>query len=201
LAPPVREVIPEREPTEDVKLQVKRRDGFTCVCCGENNRRFLQIDHVAPSYVGGDNSLANLQTLCKTCNQTKGINTVNFRIQRNQCLTSNPAYLPEFDMPVGTGAKEALQWKRYLQRTINFYFQGAAVSKIHIGARGRDFYEWEVELCDGNDPAWLAPHLKTLVTRIRAQISMARSDGFVMQRLIVKAPNRKATAWPLRSNF
>jgi superfamily II DNA or RNA helicase len=201
LTTPVREVIPDREPTEDVKSQVKRRDGFTCLCCGEDNRRLLQIDHVAPSYVGGDNSLANLQTLCKTCNQTKGINTVNFRIQHNQCLTSNPMSFPELEMPSGPRAKEALQWKRYLQRAINFYFQGAAVSNIHIGARGRDFYEWEIELCDGNDPTWLTPHLKQLVTRIRAQISMARSDGFVMQRLIVKAPNRKAAAWPLRSKL
>jgi superfamily II DNA or RNA helicase len=199
LAAPIREVIPDREPTEDVKLQVKRRDGFTCLCCGENNRRLLQIDHVAPSYVGGDNSQANLQTLCKACNQTKGINTVNFRVQHNQCLTSSPVCFPELNMPVGPKAKEALQWKRYLQRTINFYFQGAAVSKVHIGARGRDFYEWQIELCDGNDPAWLAPHLRQLVTDIRAQIGMARSDGFVMQRLIVQAPNRKAVAWPLRS--
>lgn len=201
LAAPVREIIPDREPTEQVKLQVKRRDGFTCLCCGEDNRRLLQIDHVAPSYVGGDNSQSNLQTLCKTCNQTKGINTVNFRVQHNQCVTSSPAGFPALDMPVGAGAKEALQWKRYLQRTINFYFQGAAVSRIHIGAKGRDFYEWQVELCDGNDPAWLTPHLKQLVTGIRAQIGMARSDGFVMQRLIVQAPNRKAVAWPTRSKW
>jgi len=201
LVAPVREVIPDREPTEDVKLQVKRRDGFTCLCCGEDNRRLLQIDHVAPSYVGGDNSLANLQTLCKTCNQTKSIKTVNFRVQHNHCLTSAPPCFPEFDMPSGPWAKEALQWKRYLRRTINFYFQGAAVSDVHIGARGKGFYEWEIELCDGNDPAWLTPHLKQIVTRIRAQINMARSDGFVMQRLIVKAPNGKVVAWPLRSKF
>jgi superfamily II DNA or RNA helicase len=201
LAPPEREVLPEREPTDDVKLQVKRRDGFTCLCCGESDRRLLQIDHVAPSYIGGDNSLGNLQTLCKRCNSTKGINTINFRIQHNQCLKTGPATFPEFDMPTGQAAKEALQWKRYLQRTINSYYQGSAVSNIHIGSRGRDFYEWKIELWDGNDPAWLAPYLKQLVSRIRDQIGLARNDGFVMQRLLVSAPNRKAVAWPLRSKL
>jgi ATP-dependent helicase IRC3 len=201
LAPPTREVLPDREPTEEVKAQVKRRDGYTCLCCGETTSRLLQIDHVAPSYVGGDNSLANLQTLCKTCNQTKDINTINFRVQHNQCLQTMPASFPEFAMPAGREAKEALPWKRYLKRAINFYFQGAAVSDIHIGTRGRAFYEWEIELCDGNEPAWLAPHLKQLVTQIRAQISLARSDGCVMQRLVVNAPNKKAAAWPLRSKL
>jgi superfamily II DNA or RNA helicase len=199
LTPPEREQMPDREPTEDVKKQVKRRDAYTCLCCGETNPRLLQIDHVAPSYVGGDNSLANLQTLCKTCNQNKSINTINFRVQHNQCLHTAPAAFPEFDMPLILDAKTQQAWKQYLRRTINFYYQGAAVSDIHIGARGRDFYEWKVELCDGNDPAWLAPHLKNLVTRIRTHIALARNDGCVMQRLIVSSPNRKDLAWPLRS--
>lgn len=198
---PGRDRIPNREPTEEVKLQVKRRDGFVCLCCGENNRRLLQIDHVAPSYVGGGNSQGNLQTLCKNCNQTKGINTLNFRVQHNQCLTNMPEIFPDFELPLISSAKDAVEWKQFLQRTINFHYRCAAVCQIHIGARGRDFYEWRVELCDGNDPAWLVPHIKPLVLAIRERIQMARSDGFVMQRLIVQAPNKKTVAWPVRSQW
>jgi ATP-dependent helicase IRC3 len=41
------ESLPDREPTEAVKLQVLRRDGFKCRCCGESQKRLLQVDHLA----------------------------------------------------------------------------------------------------------------------------------------------------------
>ena len=67
----------DREPSEEIKEQIKARDGYRCLCC-ENTHR-LEIDHIAPSYLGGDNSMGNLQTLCSICNKDKGINECNFR--------------------------------------------------------------------------------------------------------------------------
>ena len=64
---------PEREPSDEVKRQVKERDGWQCLCCGESNPRRLQIDHVASWYSSGNNALDNLQTLCRSCNNLKGV--------------------------------------------------------------------------------------------------------------------------------
>jgi hypothetical protein len=77
-----------REPSEQLKEQVKARDGNQCLCCGEDNKRFLQIDHVAPDYYGGASTLDNLQTLCKICNTDKMLNTINFR--SHQTLLRQP---------------------------------------------------------------------------------------------------------------
>lgn len=55
-----------------LKAQVLHRDGYKCVRCGSRND--LQADHVVPLSVGGEPfGLDNLQTLCGTCNRTKGV--------------------------------------------------------------------------------------------------------------------------------
>src|SRR5262249_25021157 len=70
------EYVPEPEPDEEVKRQVKQRDGRRCLCCGAS--RPLQVDHIKPRYLGGTNDPDNLQTLCKYCNQDKGIVQIDF---------------------------------------------------------------------------------------------------------------------------
>lgn len=47
---------------------VFRTKGHDCVYCGEWAD---QIDHIVPRKVGGDNSLDNLQPICKRCNLRK----------------------------------------------------------------------------------------------------------------------------------
>ena len=84
------ESIPEREPSDAVKRQVKERDNWSCLCCGESNARRLQVDHVASWYSSGNNALDNLQTLCKGCNNLKGINEMNFRQHCNRARRSAP---------------------------------------------------------------------------------------------------------------
>ncbi len=52
VSPPVTLSPPdEREPSEEIKAQVKFRDGYRCLCCGETKRRRLQIDHISPWYL------------------------------------------------------------------------------------------------------------------------------------------------------
>jgi 5-methylcytosine-specific restriction endonuclease McrA len=58
-------------PTPSRREQVYARDGFRCVRCGDDNRATLTLDHIRPKSKGGDNSLENLQTLCRPCNTLK----------------------------------------------------------------------------------------------------------------------------------
>ena len=50
---------------------------------------------------------------------------------------------------------------------MNFYYQRGAIEAVEIGQRGEGLRTWRVWLFQGNDPAWLAPHLPGLATRIR----------------------------------
>lgn len=51
-------------------LSVYRRDGFKCKSCGCSDD--LTVDHVHPESLGGSSGLDNLQTLCRSCNSSKG---------------------------------------------------------------------------------------------------------------------------------
>lgn len=53
-----------------VRWEVWERDDFRCRHCGA--RRFLEVDHITPRAKGGSDEPDNLQTLCRTCNRTKG---------------------------------------------------------------------------------------------------------------------------------
>jgi hypothetical protein len=56
--------------SEKLRWQVFERDEFACRSCG--SRSFLRADHIVPESKGGPTTLANLQTLCETCNTRKG---------------------------------------------------------------------------------------------------------------------------------
>jgi hypothetical protein len=58
---------------EPLRWEVWERDNFTCLHCGV--RRFLTIDHIHPESKGGELTLDNLQTLCRSCNSRKGART------------------------------------------------------------------------------------------------------------------------------
>lgn len=51
-------------------LSVYRRDGFKCKKCGCSDD--LTVDHVHPEFLGGTSDIDNLQTLCRSCNSSKG---------------------------------------------------------------------------------------------------------------------------------
>lgn len=186
-------------PSDEVKRQVKERDGWRCLCCGESNKRCLQIDHIAPWYSSGNNSLDNLQTLCKVCNSLKGINEMNFRIHCNRARHCAPEIFPNFSLPEATDVRDAGEWEQYLRRLLNFFYDCGAVHSIEIGARGKHFYEWEVELCEGNDPQWLKPYLQILRDRIRLRIEEGRHDDYAMERLIINAPGATSLSFPKSS--
>lgn len=51
-------------------LVVFRRDGYRCVNCDTDDN--LTVDHITPWSKGGSDDLDNLQTLCGSCNSSKG---------------------------------------------------------------------------------------------------------------------------------
>lgn len=164
------------EPSEDVKLSVKERDGWRCLSCGSDDKKYLQVDHIQSTYHGGTNELANLQTLCRRCNSDKGVNEENFRNNR----TSLHGAHPDFGMRLEPASKDRgdrIAWERCIRATLNHYFRCAAVSKVEIGARGPRFYEWAVTLAPQNDPRFLDVHLERFFAAVRAKRRDAGFDG------------------------
>lgn len=167
------ESIPFREATEDIKEQVKSRDGNRCVCCGYSKRpSFLQVDHISPTYRGGGNDMDNLQTLCRDCNRIKATDTINFLAHRT-LLSRAPLRLVELRLPQGENARIPTEWETFLRRTINFFYRCSAVDRIQIGERGDKLRQWTVRLFPGNDPAWIQP----LVEALRRRIAEARDEA------------------------
>ena len=58
-----------REVSNATKKAVKQRDKHQCVKCGSRND--LEVDHIIADAKGGNNSMNNLQTLCKVCHSLK----------------------------------------------------------------------------------------------------------------------------------
>jgi hypothetical protein len=53
-----------------LRIQVLDRDGWVCAMCGKPAHT---VDHIYPRVKGGDMwAMDNLQSLCKSCNSSKG---------------------------------------------------------------------------------------------------------------------------------
>jgi hypothetical protein len=65
-----------KPPTARQRLEVLKRDNYTCVICGRSpaitHGLELEVDHVEPFSTGGADVLENYQTLCQRCNRGKG---------------------------------------------------------------------------------------------------------------------------------
>ena len=59
-----------RRISSKVQKEVWERDGGRCVACGSSEN--LHYDHIIPFSKGGDNSVDNIQILCRSCNLSKG---------------------------------------------------------------------------------------------------------------------------------
>ena len=64
----------KKEPIpSEIRWAVWDRDNFTCQRCG--TRKNLSVDHIHPESKGGKATVENCQTLCKSCNSSKGDRT------------------------------------------------------------------------------------------------------------------------------
>lgn len=62
---------PRRPIADRIRWRVFQRDHFTCQKCGETGVP-LTIDHIVSLAKGGTEEEGNYQTLCRSCNCTKG---------------------------------------------------------------------------------------------------------------------------------
>lgn len=69
-APPARSKRQKVAIKQSVRTAVFERDAYRGRQCGSHEG--LQADHIIPEAKGGEASLANLQTLCRSCNRSKG---------------------------------------------------------------------------------------------------------------------------------
>ena len=60
---------------------------YTCVrCLCDCYDLGLVKDHITPIYQGGSNGLDNIQPLCRTCNSSKGPESIDFRKSASEIL-------------------------------------------------------------------------------------------------------------------
>ncbi len=163
---------------EEVKKRVKERDNYKCLCCGETQRRVLQIDHIIPVYYGRNDNDENLQTLCKTCNRLKGIHKFNFR-NPNTNLIKAPAHIPDFNMGVTVFVDDLGSWEMFIRRAINFFFGCGATKEVLMKKTGYHYvhYRCEVALHEGNDPEALEAPLQQWLKNIRENLNSRESHG------------------------
>lgn len=75
-SPPRKACRTDRSLSHKTVMRIFERDGYRCKSCGSTSD--LQPDHVLPISHGGGDEDANLQTLCRPCNLSKG-NNVKWR--------------------------------------------------------------------------------------------------------------------------
>lgn len=67
-------LVPEGNPRRPIpkalRQAVYERDHYTCQQCGAT--KHLSLDHIRPYSKGGQDTMENLKTLCRSCNSRKG---------------------------------------------------------------------------------------------------------------------------------
>jgi len=152
-----------RELSEEEKKQVKERDGYKCLCCGASGKGVrLQTDHITAYALTGETSVSNSQTLCSLCNRDKGVNEMNFMQTETQLAGPKDLVLLP---PIGDA-------KRSLRRIANAFYHCGAVCAVRLHERrnGGHYYDWEIELYEGNDPEWLNRCESALLGYVRDEL-------------------------------
>ena len=62
----------KRTLTSSLKIEVFKRDNYTCQECGRGREAKLHVHHIMPVSRGGTDEMSNLITLCESCNEAIG---------------------------------------------------------------------------------------------------------------------------------
>lgn len=176
------EIKPNDEPvdelTDEMKNQVFARDNYTCVCCDKLRRKGvpLNADHIRPVAMGGNNSLSNLQSLCKHCNTVKGVNEIDYRVNTTPLRKAKPE-LQIFDWISSDNVLNSIA------RIVNVFYHCKAMCALnhHQKKSGQYYYTWEIILYSGNDPEWLKPYEKELLNYAHTQLGWAHVTKIVIR--------------------
>jgi hypothetical protein len=84
-------------------------------------------------------------------------------------LSEPHASFPDLRSPTAIKTVDLEQWKRYVFRSVNFFYGCGATHLVNIGKRGDSFYNWSVELKPGNAPQWVKPLLDNILIRARRE--------------------------------
>jgi 5-methylcytosine-specific restriction endonuclease McrA len=63
--------------TLDEWNELLKKCDYKCLNCGNTTK--LEADHIIPLSVGGNDTIDNIQPLCRSCNAKKHIKTVNYK--------------------------------------------------------------------------------------------------------------------------
>lgn len=185
--------------TVEDKKKIKDRDNYRCLCCGEDTKRYLEVDHIKPRYYEVDNSEDNLQTLCKICNITKSTKTIDFR-KKITPLKEAPIEFPGLDKIENLdkwSVRDLKWWNKFLKRNINFFYECNAVNSLQL----KDM-EWNISLYDNNPPLWFKQYLEELTEKINLirkehgyigpqQISIYKKEPEDCEKLIKELKNTR----------
>ena len=65
--------VKKRKVSETTKKVVAANQKWHCSMCNNMLDASYEVDHIVPLYKGGDNSINNLQALCRSCHGKKTI--------------------------------------------------------------------------------------------------------------------------------
>lgn len=96
------------------RINVYRRDGFTCQYCGDHfGSQHLTFDHIVPSSRGGGTEWTNIATSCRPCNRRKGDRTPHEARMPLLSVPKEPRWWP-FSSGSADFHEHPDRWKPYL---------------------------------------------------------------------------------------
>lgn len=173
----------KRELTEEEKLQVMKRDNYTCLGCGKKknkgHRVQFQIDHIGAFAYGEETTIDKSQTLCLNCHKQKGLNAIDFRINET------PLVSPKDSLRLNNlffSDSETTTPSYIISRIINNFYHCRAVAQIKTSKRPtlNGKICWEVELFKNNNPVWLKKHKKELLKFVKLNLFGKLGDLIIL---------------------
>ncbi len=105
---------PHRSGVKLTRLEVFKRDHYTCQYCGKESRQ-LTLDHVIPRYRGGQHTWENVVSACVPCNRRKAGRTPQEAGMRLVRQPSQPRYNGLFYVPARYPRARS-EWQKYLSQ-------------------------------------------------------------------------------------
>ena len=62
-------LINRNRPKPTTIKRLKKRLGYECQICGENDEDVIELHHIIPLKIGGKNDICNLVCLCANCHK------------------------------------------------------------------------------------------------------------------------------------